>query len=63
LFGGGGTVLDHPASLLRRPPPSEAGSPATCSRSLIYVFTIPILVFTMTDPGVHVALISAFTFE
>jgi len=27
------------------------------------VFTIPILAFTMTDPGVHVALILAFTFD
>ena len=52
---------------LRRPPPGGAGSP--CSRSPIYVFTIPILAFTMepipvftlrrsrrsrsTDPSVH----------
>jgi hypothetical protein len=35
----------------------------TCSRSLIYVFTIPILAFTMSDPGVHVALSLAFTFD
>jgi len=27
------------------------------------VFTIPILAFTMTDPGVHVAPILAFTFS
>jgi len=27
------------------------------------VFTIPILAFTMTDPGVHDAPISAFTME
>jgi hypothetical protein len=27
------------------------------------VFTIPILAFTMTDLGVHVALILAFTFS
>jgi hypothetical protein len=27
------------------------------------VFTIPILAFTMSDPGVHVALILAFTFD
>jgi len=26
------------------------------------VFIIPIPAFTMTDPGVHVALIRAFTF-
>ena len=33
-----------------------------CSRSPIYVFTIPILAFTMSDLGVHVAPIHAFTF-
>jgi hypothetical protein len=27
------------------------------------VFTIPILAFTISDPGVHVALILAFTFS
>jgi hypothetical protein len=27
------------------------------------VFTIPILAFTMRDPGVHVAPIRAFTFD
>jgi len=27
------------------------------------VFTIPILAFTMSDPGVHVAPIHAFTFD
>jgi len=27
------------------------------------VFTIPILAFTMSDPGVHVAPIRAFTFD
>jgi hypothetical protein len=46
----------------RRPIP-RAGSPVTCSRSPIYVSTIPILAFTMTDPDVHVALIFVFTFE
>jgi hypothetical protein len=30
---------------------------------MIYVFTIPILAFTMSDPGVHIALILAFTFD
>jgi len=54
-------TIQRPGSGAR--PPVGAGSPATCSRSLIYVFTIPILVFTMTDPAVHVALILAFTFE
>jgi hypothetical protein len=29
----------------------------------ILAFTMPILAFTMTDPGVHVALIFAFTLE
>jgi hypothetical protein len=54
-------ALDHPAPLLRRPPPSRGQG--ACSRSPIYVFTILILVFTMTDPGVHVAPIFAFTLE
>jgi hypothetical protein len=27
------------------------------------VFTIPILAFTMSDPGVHIAPIYAFTFD
>jgi hypothetical protein len=40
-----------------------AGSPAHRSRSAIYVFTIPILAFTMSDPGVHVAPIAAFTMD
>ena len=35
------------------------GSRVACSRSPIYVFTIPILAFTMTDPGVHVPLIAS----
>jgi hypothetical protein len=26
-----------------------------CSPSPIYVFTMPIVLFTMTDPGVHLA--------
>jgi hypothetical protein len=64
LTAGRDGALDHPASPLRRPVPRPgAGSPAICSRSPIYVFTVLILAFTMTDPGVHLALIWAFTFE
>jgi hypothetical protein len=59
-FGADG-ALDHPASLPQAPAPSRRQG--ACSRSPIYVFTIPILAFTMTDPGVHLALILAFTFE
>jgi hypothetical protein len=51
------------AELVRAAQYRRAGSPVTCSRSPIYVSTIPILAFTMTDPGVHVALIFVFTFE
>jgi hypothetical protein len=57
-------ALDHPASPAQAPASrSGAGSPGHCSRSPIYVFTIPILAFTMSDPGVHVAPIHAFTFD
>lgn len=41
-----------------RPP---FGSRVACSRSPVYVFTAPILAFTMSDPGVHVAPICVFT--
>src|SRR6202795_1381078 len=34
-----------------------------CSRSPIYLFTMPIWLFTMTDPGVHLAPIRAFTLD
>jgi hypothetical protein len=44
------------------PAPCPGGRVA-CSRSAIYVFTIPILAFTLSDPGVHVAPICALTFE
>jgi hypothetical protein len=54
-------ALDHPAPLPQAPTPSR-GQGAR-SRSPIYVFTMPILVFTMTDPGVHVALIFTLTLE
>ena len=54
----------------RAGPPSVARSGArpgggrvACSRSPIYVFTLLILAFTMTDPGVHVGVILAFTFD
>jgi hypothetical protein len=56
--------------LLRPLPPlagsasgSEAESPAHCSQSAIYVFTIAILPFSMSDLGVHVAPIHMFTME
>src|SRR5262249_13896933 len=59
---GADDALDHPASLAQAPAlGSGAGSPAHRSRSAIYVFTIPILVFTMSDLGVHDGLIRAFT--
>jgi hypothetical protein len=60
---GADDALDHPASLAQAPTPFGAGSPGHCSRSPIYVFTIPILAFTMSDPGVHVAPIHAFTID
>jgi hypothetical protein len=57
-------ALDHPASPAQASTPrAGAGSPDQRSRSPIYVFTIPILAFTMSDPGVHVAPIHAFTFD
>jgi hypothetical protein len=41
-------------SLAQAPAPhSGSGSPGHCSRSPICVITIPILVFTMSDPNVH----------
>jgi hypothetical protein len=61
LSSGADGVLDHPAPRPQAPAPSPRQG--ACSRSPIYVFTIPILVFTMTDLGVHVAVIFPFTFE
>ena len=43
--------------------PRHSGAASLCSRSPIYVFTIPILAFTMSDLGVHVAPIHAFTID
>jgi hypothetical protein len=60
-WGADGAV-DHPASLTQAIPPPSGGRIA-CLRSPIYAFTMPILAFTMTDPGVHVAVIFAFTLE
>src|SRR5213594_2592182 len=61
---GADDALDHPASPAQAPAPrSGAGSPGHRSRSPIYVFTIPILAFTMSDLGVHVAPIQVFTFD
>ncbi len=61
---GADDALDHPASLPQAPAPGfGAGSPAHRSRSAIYVFTIPILAFMMSDLGVHVAPIPAFTMD
>ena len=61
LSSGADGALDHPASPRSGARPVHgAGSPY--SRSPIDVFIIPIPAFTMTDPGVHVALIQAFTF-
>src|SRR5262245_41228832 len=61
---GADDALDHPASLPQAPAPGfRAGSPALRSRSAIYVFTIPILAFTMADLGVHDAPIPAFTMD
>jgi hypothetical protein len=61
---GADDALDHPAPLAQASAlGSGAGSPAYRSRSAIYVFTIPILAFTMSDPGVHVAPIPVFTME
>jgi hypothetical protein len=61
---GADDALDHPASPAQAPAPrSGAGSPGQRSRSPIYVFTIPILAFTMSDLGVHVAPIQVFTFD
>jgi hypothetical protein len=54
-------ALDHPASPTQAPAPVRGR--VACSRLPIYVFTIPIRAFTMTDPGVHVAPIHAFTFD
>jgi hypothetical protein len=59
---GRGRALDHPTSPAQAPAPMFRGGVA-CARSPIYVFTIPILVFTMSDPGVHLAPIHAFTFH
>jgi hypothetical protein len=61
LPAGADGALDHPAPLPQAPTPSRGQG--ACSPSPIYVFTIPILAFTMTDPGVHVALIFAFMLE
>src|SRR5262245_53955641 len=61
---GADDALDHPASLPQASAPGfRAGSPAHRSRSAIYVFTVPIFAFTMTDLGVHVAPIPAFTID
>jgi hypothetical protein len=61
LPAGADGALDHPAPLPQAPAP--VSGQGACSRSPIYVFTMPILAFIMTDPGVHVALIFAFTLE
>src|SRR5262245_13464624 len=64
LSAGADDALDLPASLPQASAPwFGAGSPAHRSRSAIHVFTIPILAFTMTDLGVHVAPIRVFTME
>jgi hypothetical protein len=61
---GADDALDHPASPAQASAPRfGAGSPGHRSRSAIYVFTIPILAFTMSDLGVHVAPIQVFTME
>src|SRR5262245_5951711 len=61
---GADDALDHPAPLDQASAPgSGTGSPTHRSRFAIYVFTIAILAFTMSDPGVHVAAIHAFTMD
>src|SRR5213594_2068437 len=51
---GADDALDHPASPAQAPAPrSGTGSPAHCSRSPIYVFTIPILPFTFARYAHH----------
>jgi hypothetical protein len=61
---GADDALDHPASLAQAPAlGSRAGSPAHRSRSAIYVFTLPIPAFTMSDLGVHDEPIQVFTMD
>jgi hypothetical protein len=61
LSSGADGALDHPASTAQTPAPGW--DRAVCSRSPIYVCTLPILAFTMTDPCVRVGVIPAFTFD